>query len=186
MSVACRFLIGLALTAPAAAAELVPFSLPWDDGTPGPTDLSATLDKPAGGLGFIEARDGHLFAGGKRIRFFGATVPAGACFPDHDTADTMAARMAKFGLNAVRFHFLDSTWGKPRLIEYDTGDWTRWDADAQDRLDYFTNVHHTHLDTWDHIEPEDLKQAAAIVASFAYHAAMREERMPRKPLLDPK
>ena len=53
----------------------------------------------------------------------------------------------------------------------------------QDRLDYFTNVHHTHLDTWDHVEPEDLKQAAAIVASFAYHAAMREERMPRKPVL---
>ena len=56
----------------------------------------------------------------------------------------------------------------------------------QDRLDYFTNVHHTHLDTWDHVEAEDLKQAAAIVASFAYHAAMREERMPRKSLLAPK
>ncbi|GGK03751.1 M20/M25/M40 family metallo-hydrolase [Luteimonas terricola] len=54
----------------------------------------------------------------------------------------------------------------------------------QDRLDYFTNVHHSHLDTWDHVEPEDLKQAAAIVASFAYHAAMREERMPRKPVLE--
>ena len=56
----------------------------------------------------------------------------------------------------------------------------------QDRLDYFTNVHHTHLDTWDHVEPEDLKQAAAIVASFAYHAAMREELMPRKALLEPR
>ena len=54
----------------------------------------------------------------------------------------------------------------------------------QDRLDYFSNVHHSNLDTWDHIEPEDLKQAAAIVASFAYHAAMREERLPRKPLLE--
>ena len=30
----------------------------------------------------------------------------------------------------------------------------------------------------------DLKQAAAIVASFVYNAAMREERMPRKPLLE--
>lgn len=51
----------------------------------------------------------------------------------------------------------------------------------QDRLDYFSNVHHTHLDTWDHIEAEDLKQAAAVMASFAYHAAMREEKLPRKP-----
>lgn len=55
----------------------------------------------------------------------------------------------------------------------------------QDRLDYFTNVHHSNLDTWDHAEPEDLKQAAAIVASFVYNAAMREEKMPRKPLLAP-
>lgn len=54
----------------------------------------------------------------------------------------------------------------------------------QDRLDYFTNVHHSHLDTRDHIEPEDLKQAAAIVASFAWHAATREEKMPRKRLLE--
>ena len=51
----------------------------------------------------------------------------------------------------------------------------------QDRLDYFSNVHHTHLDTWDHIEAEDLKQAAAVMASFAYHAAMRDGKMPRKP-----
>lgn len=54
----------------------------------------------------------------------------------------------------------------------------------QDRLDYFSNVHHSNLDTWDHAEPEDLKQAAAIVASFVYHAAMREEKLPRKPLLE--
>ncbi|QOW22473.1 M20/M25/M40 family metallo-hydrolase [Lysobacter avium] len=54
----------------------------------------------------------------------------------------------------------------------------------QDRLDYFSNVHHSHLDTWDHIQPEDLKQAAAIVASFAWHAATRDEPLPRKPLLE--
>ncbi|MHC9085930.1 M28 family metallopeptidase [Luteimonas sp. RIT-PG2_3] len=55
---------------------------------------------------------------------------------------------------------------------------------VQDPADYFTNVHHTHLDTYDHIVPEDLKQAAAIIASFAYHAAMRDEKLPRKPFID--
>ncbi|MDO5506346.1 MAG: M20/M25/M40 family metallo-hydrolase [Pseudoxanthomonas suwonensis] len=54
----------------------------------------------------------------------------------------------------------------------------------QDRLDYFTNVHHSHLDTLDHVPPEDLKQAAAIIATFAWHAATRDEKMPRKPLVD--
>ena len=45
-------------------------------------------------------------------------------------------------------------------------------------------MHHTHLDTFDHVVPDDLKQAAAIIASFAYHAAMRDERLPRKPFVD--
>ncbi|MET0289044.1 MAG: M20/M25/M40 family metallo-hydrolase [Pseudoxanthomonas sp.] len=54
---------------------------------------------------------------------------------------------------------------------------------VQDRLDYSTNVHHSDLDTYDHAMPEDLKQAAAIIASFVYNAATREEKLPRKPLL---
>lgn len=55
---------------------------------------------------------------------------------------------------------------------------------VQDPADYFSHVHHTHLDTYDHIVPEDLKQAAAIIASFAYNAATREQRLPRKPFTE--
>ena len=55
---------------------------------------------------------------------------------------------------------------------------------VQDPADYSTRVHHTHLDTYDHVVPDDLKQAAAIIASFAWHAANREERFPRKPFRD--
>ncbi len=53
---------------------------------------------------------------------------------------------------------------------------------VQDGLDYFSNVHHTNLDTYDHAQAEDLKQAAAIVASVVYHAAMRDAKLPRKPV----
>lgn len=53
----------------------------------------------------------------------------------------------------------------------------------QDRLDYDTRVHHTQIDTMDHVNEADLKQASVVMASFLYHAAMREERIPRKPLL---
>ncbi len=52
----------------------------------------------------------------------------------------------------------------------------------QDWLDYFPHVHHTNLDTLDHVEPQDLKQAAAIVAWFAWKAATRPDMLPRKPL----
>lgn len=51
----------------------------------------------------------------------------------------------------------------------------------QDPIAYSTRTHHSNMDNYDHLVPDDLKQAATIIASFAYHTAMREERMPRKP-----
>ncbi|RZA21748.1 MAG: M20/M25/M40 family metallo-hydrolase [Lysobacteraceae bacterium] len=55
---------------------------------------------------------------------------------------------------------------------------------VQESLDYFSNVHHTHLDVQDHASAEDLKQASAVIASFVYHAAQREQRFPRKRLVE--
>ena len=52
----------------------------------------------------------------------------------------------------------------------------------QDPIDYETRTHHTNLDVYESIQPDDLKQAAVIVASFVYHTAMRDEKLPRKPL----
>jgi hypothetical protein len=51
----------------------------------------------------------------------------------------------------------------------------------QDRIDYRTRTWHFNMDHYDHIVPEDLRINAVIMASFAYHAAMRDERFPRKP-----
>ncbi|MEE9233540.1 MAG: M20/M25/M40 family metallo-hydrolase, partial [Nitrospirales bacterium] len=50
----------------------------------------------------------------------------------------------------------------------------------QDRLAYWTRRWHYNMDFYDHIIPMDLKTNAAVLASFAYHAAMRDEKMPRK------
>lgn len=52
----------------------------------------------------------------------------------------------------------------------------------QDPLQYGTRTHHTNMDTYDHLVPDDLKQAAVIVASFVYHTAQRAEKLPRKSL----
>ena len=38
---------------------------------------------------------------------------------------------------------------------------------------------HTNMDVYDRLVPEDLMQSAVIIASFAYHAAMRDEKLPR-------
>ena len=55
----------------------------------------------------------------------------------------------------------------------------------QDPLDYATRTHHSSLDTYDHVQAGDLMQAAAILASFVYDAAMRPDPLPRKPLPKP-
>ncbi len=55
----------------------------------------------------------------------------------------------------------------------------------QDPLEYNTRTHHSNMDAYDRAQPEDLMQAAAIVASFVYHAANREGKLPRKPLPEP-
>jgi len=52
----------------------------------------------------------------------------------------------------------------------------------QDMRDYITRTHHTNLDDVDYVQREDLMQASVIMASFVYHAAMREDLMPRKPI----
>jgi hypothetical protein len=52
----------------------------------------------------------------------------------------------------------------------------------QDEADYATRTHHTNMDVFDRLQREDLMQASVIMASFAYHAAMRDGMFPRKPL----
>jgi len=52
----------------------------------------------------------------------------------------------------------------------------------QDPLDYFTRLHHTDADTYDHALPDDMKQAAVVLATIVYQAAQAEARMPRKPM----
>ena len=55
----------------------------------------------------------------------------------------------------------------------------------QDPIEYETRTHHSNMDALDRIQPADLMQAAAIVATMVYHAANRDEMFPRKPLPDP-
>jgi hypothetical protein len=46
-----------------------------------------------------------------------------------------------------------------------------------------TRTAHTNMDVYDHVLDEDLKQSAIVAAVFIYHAAMRDEKLPRKPLM---
>ena len=50
----------------------------------------------------------------------------------------------------------------------------------QDPIEYDSRTHHSNADVFDRIQADDLKQAATILAAFAYNAAMLDEKLPRK------
>jgi hypothetical protein len=52
----------------------------------------------------------------------------------------------------------------------------------QDPIEYDSRTHHSNMDVYDRLQPEDLKQMAVIVASFVYMAAQRDQMFPRKPI----
>lgn len=52
----------------------------------------------------------------------------------------------------------------------------------QDPVEYGARSHHSNMDLYERIQPADMMQNAVIVAAFVYHAANREELLPRKPL----
>ena len=51
----------------------------------------------------------------------------------------------------------------------------------QDPLDYGNVTHHTNQDVYERLQPDDMKFNSAVVASFAWQAAQRDEKLPRPP-----
>jgi hypothetical protein len=106
-----------------------------------PVDVSFLLDRPAGKHGFVRAQAGHLVTGdGKRIRFWGMNITdwskGSVMVPSKEDARLWAAALARFGVNSVRFQFLDLP--TPRgLVDSKRDDTRALDLDQFDREDYF-------------------------------------------------
>jgi hypothetical protein len=84
--------------------------------------------------------------------------------------------------------------GVTTLSNRDTGGTDHLSLDAvgipgfqfiQDPMDYETRTHHSNMDTYERLQPGDLKQIAVVEAIFVYNAAMRDQMIPRKPLPHP-
>jgi carboxypeptidase Q len=52
----------------------------------------------------------------------------------------------------------------------------------QDPLDYSARLHHTSIDTFDHMRAEDMRQAAVVLAGLLLTAANSNEPLPRMPM----
>lgn len=120
--------------------KTIPYTLPWDDM---PIDLSFMYknDKPAGKHGFLKA-EGEKFAfeDGTEARFWGVNFNSGQNFPSHEHSEKVAKRLAKTGVNIVRFHQLDGEWSTPNIFRFSRGanplNTLSFDPESMDRLDY--------------------------------------------------
>jgi carboxypeptidase Q len=54
-----------------------------------------------------------------------------------------------------------------------------------DRLEYNSRTHHSNMDVFDRVQREDMVQQATVIAVFAFNAAMRDQKLPRKALPAP-
>ena len=52
----------------------------------------------------------------------------------------------------------------------------------QDPLDYDSRIHHSSLDTFDHLKPDDLRQGSVVLASVLLDAANARDALPRPPV----
>ncbi|AHF93452.1 beta-galactosidase [Opitutaceae bacterium TAV5] len=144
-------------TAPAATpaddlpfANGFPFHIPPTGTVAGTAPAALAIPaRPAGADGRVIVRgDQFLLADtGTPIRFWGVNLCFSGAFPDHATADRIAARLASLGVNIVRFHHIDQRRFPGGLWHRDSPGATNnpredniahrtLDPEALDRLDY--------------------------------------------------
>lgn len=100
----------------AIAAVLFPFVVSYDAPT-NVVNMSNLLDAPAGKHGRVFVKDGRFATSKGPIRFNATNLTGPANFPSHDYAERMADRLARFGVNCVRLHFMDSACGYGNFMQ---------------------------------------------------------------------
>jgi hypothetical protein len=130
--------IALFLLASCGSGIAVPFILPWNDALPGVvTDFSA-MNTPIGptSQATVDA-NGHFVANGQRVRFLGVNFAGDSPFMPTNKADAVAARLAKFGVNGVRFHHMDAPWAyNGGLLAYTSTKSTNFNASQLEKVHY--------------------------------------------------
>ncbi|UFU02845.1 hypothetical protein LQF12_15375 [Ruania suaedae] len=127
---------------------VVPYVIDHHRREPSAADLSFLLDAPAGRDGFVRVQDGHLVRpDGQRLRIWGVNLTGwtsgSTLLPPKEEAPLWAGTLARFGINCVRFHFLDLPVCDPAdrrpsgLIDPGPDHTQSFDPDQLDRLDFF-------------------------------------------------
>jgi hypothetical protein len=124
-----------------SVAPIFPFVISYD-GPDNASSVTHLLDAPAGKHGFVRVKDGRFATDAGPIRFHATNLTGPANFPAHEAADKLAERLARFGINCVRLHFMD-TWyvnfmpqPTQAILADDTHTQRNLDPKQLDKLDY--------------------------------------------------
>ena len=108
-------------------------------------NMSAFLGGPAGKDGFVRVENGRFVNDAGPVRLNGTNLTGPANFPSHQQAERMANRLARFGINCVRLHYMDAAYGnfleesQPGILVKDINTQRKLDSAQLDRLDYLVS-----------------------------------------------
>ncbi len=125
--------------------SMFPFLISYD-AQDNVTNMSYLLDGPAGKHGFVKVEKGRFVTEAGPIRFNATNLTGPANFPARSQADSIAARLARFGFNCIRLHYMDSPYGnflhpeKPSILKEDPKTQRDLDPDQLDKMDYLISV----------------------------------------------
>ena len=122
-------------------APLFPFVISYD-GPDNASSVSHFLDAPAGKHGFVRSENGRFVNDAGPVRLNATNITGPGNFVSHKDADRLAARLARFGLNCVRLHFMDTMYGSfmdkeiKGILADDPTTQRNFDPGQVERLDY--------------------------------------------------
>ncbi|WP_372948244.1 hypothetical protein [Mariniphaga sp.] len=112
------------------AKDWFPFT-PTNTVEPGIIGIEHWLDAPAGKHGFVQNEEDKLvFEDGAEIKFWGTNICSRLPYVEAEKADSFVNFVAKYGMNAVRFH-------KFSWYAYHNNKSTEFDPEKFERFDYF-------------------------------------------------
>lgn len=104
-------------------------------------DASFLLDAPAGKHGHIKTKgDKFVFGDGTEARFWGVNVVASGPFSDKETAEFYVDRLARMGVNIVRFHHMDAGWATPNIFGNNPQTTRKLNDTQLDKFEYFWSL----------------------------------------------
>jgi Carbohydrate binding domain/Secretion system C-terminal sorting domain len=111
------------------------FALPFNDSTPS-VFLPFFPKKTITDAERVSVSGSNFIVAGKPYKFWGVNMVAGGAFPTKSLTPSIVGRMRKMGINLVRFHHMDNSWGSTEISLVNSTSSRSLNPITLDRLDF--------------------------------------------------